>query len=129
MSGYVPYRTASFLGEINEIHHLFAVMNDPCGLSRCLVINVTSIKDGRYYDAACVLNAGDHPFIKHPSYMLYRLADTVRSDRIGKFVDLNYYLTKQDWHPDVFQRIIDGIRSSDDTSGRIVKYADTNGIV
>lgn len=86
------------------------------------------LKPGRYHDPACVLNVGDHPFIQHPSYMLYRLSETMRSDRIGKFVDLKYYLIRDDWDPAVFQRIIDGIRGSDDTPGRIIRYADLNGI-
>jgi hypothetical protein len=129
MTGYVPYRAASYIGPVNEVHHLYAVMNDPCAHQQCLVMNVTSIRPGKYHDPACELHVGDHPFVKHPSYILYRLAETMRADRIGKFVDLNYYLTKDDWHPEVFQRIINGIRESDDTPPRIVRYADENGIV
>jgi len=126
--GYLPYKGASFLGPINEVHHLFAVMNNPCANHQCLVINITSIKDGKYYDPACILDVGDHPFIKHPSYVLYRLGDTMRADRIGKFVDLSYYLSREDWGNAVFQRIVDGIRASDDTPMRVIKYADSNGI-
>ncbi|CDN56511.1 Hypothetical protein RG1141_CH41970 [Neorhizobium galegae bv. officinalis bv. officinalis str. HAMBI 1141] len=123
---YVPYKTASFLGPINEVHHLFAVMNNPCADSQCLLINITSIRPGKYHDPACELDVGDHAFIRHPSYVLYRLAETMRADRIGKFVDLNYYLTKDDWEPVIFQRIVNGIRNSDDTKPRVIKYADEN---
>lgn len=129
MTDYVPYRSASFLGPVNEVHHLFAVMNNPCLEQRCLLVNITSIKDGKYHDRACELGVGDHPFIKHPSYVLYRLADTMRADRISKLVGLNWYLTREDWDAKVFQRIVDGIRISEDTVPRIVRYADINGIV
>ncbi len=128
-SGYLPYRTASFLKPINEVHHLFAVMNDPCAQHQCLIINVTSIKPNRYYDPACVLEVGDHPFIQHPSYVLYRMAETPLASHIGKMVDLNYYLTRDDWGDATFAKIVGGIRASDDTAGRIIKYADENNIV
>ncbi|NEH52970.1 hypothetical protein GR210_29810 [Rhizobium leguminosarum] len=126
---YVPYKAASFLGPINEVHHLFAVMNNPCAAAQCLLINITSVKPGKYHDPACELDVGDHAFIKHPSYALYRLAETMRADRISKLVNLNYYLTKDDWDPVIFQRIVDGIRNSDDTKPRVIKYADENLIV
>ncbi|WP_426239383.1 hypothetical protein [Pararhizobium sp. DWP1-1-3] len=129
MTGYIPYRTASFLGPINEVHHLFAVMNGPCGEKQCLIINVTTIKAGKSHDTSCVLEAGAHPFIKHPSFLLYRLAQITRAAHIGNMIDKKYYLTREDWDAGVFQRIVDGIRISDDTSGRIIRYADQNGIV
>lgn len=46
MTGYVPYRTAAYLGEVNDVHHLYAVMNDPCNASQCLVINLTLSQGG-----------------------------------------------------------------------------------
>lgn len=128
MTQYVPYRSASFLGPINEVHHLFAVLNHPCVERECLLVNVTSIKPAKYFDPACVLDVGDHPFIQHPSYMLYRLANTMAAGRITKMVGLKYYLTREDWGSAVFQRILDGIRASDDTPKRIINYADANGI-
>lgn len=128
MIGYTPYRAASFLGPINEVHHLFAVMNNPCAEKQCLIINVTSIKPGKSHDPACVLEAGAHPFIKHPSFLLYRLAQTVRAAHIGNMVDKSYYLSREDWEPNIFQQIVQGIRASDDTPGRIIRYADENGI-
>jgi len=76
--GYIPYRTASYLAPVPDIHHLYAVMNDPCPEGLCLMVNVTSIR-ARYHDPACLLDDGDHPFIQHPSYMLYRLAATMKA--------------------------------------------------
>ncbi|CAN1562583.1 hypothetical protein MCEMIH16_02733 [Caulobacteraceae bacterium] len=89
---------------------------------------VTTIYDGRKHDPSCVLNVGDHPFITHPSYMLYRLAETVGApmiqDRIGK----NIYIPREDFVEPVFKRIADGLFNSDETRGRILKYADANKI-
>ncbi|WP_373413732.1 hypothetical protein [Ensifer aridi] len=125
---YRPYRKASFLGPINEVHHLFAVMNDSCAEHQCLIINITSIKPHKSHDPTCVLEAGDHPFIQHPSYVLYRMAQTPRWSHIGRMVDLNYYLTRDDWGDEVFNRIAQGIYDSEETPLRIIRYAETNGI-
>lgn len=103
-------------------------MNDPCTDSKCLMINVTTIKSDRFYDKACVLNVGDHSFIKQPSYMLYRMSACCPSVRIGKFVDLNYYIKKDDVDPAVFARISAGIYASEETPLRIVQYAEANTI-
>ena len=125
---YVPYRKCGLLIPFNEVPHLFAVMNDECCDKFCLTIMITSIRPGKYYDAACVLDVGDHPFIKHPSYLLYRMAEITKADRISLFVSKNYYIPKEDFSEEVFKRISAGIRISDDTPLRIVRYADENGI-
>ena len=36
------------------------------------MVSVTTIYDGIPYDSACVLEAGDHPFISRRSYVVYR---------------------------------------------------------
>ncbi|MEZ0020055.1 hypothetical protein ABIE76_004702 [Sinorhizobium fredii] len=125
---YRPYQKASFLGPVNEVHHLFAVMNNPCAEHQCLIINITSIKPNKSYDPTCALDVGEHPFIQHPSYVLYRMAQTSRWAHIGKMVDLNYYLTRDDWGDEVFTRITQGIYDSEDTPLRIIRYAEANGI-
>lgn len=124
----MPYRAASLLVPVNELPHLTVLMNDPCADSKCLMVNVTSIKPGRFYDKACVLTVGDHSFIKQPSYMLYRMAECCPSVRIGRLVDLNYYIKRDDVDPAVFARISAGIYASDETPLRIVQYAKANTI-
>jgi hypothetical protein len=89
---------------------------------------ITSIKDGKHYDEACVLNAGEHPFIKHPSFLLYRMAETTRATHISNLVGKKYYIPKEDFPEDIFGRISAGIRASDDTPLRIIRYADQVGI-
>lgn len=128
MKSYVPYRKAGLLIPFNEVPHLWAIMNDECSAGLCLTIMITSIRAGKYYDPACVLNAGDHSFIQHPSYLLYRMAETLPANRISRLVSKNYYITKDDFDSVVFARIAEGIRKSEDTPLRIVRYANENGI-
>lgn len=126
---YKPYKKAGFLAPVNDIHHLYAVMNDTCADGQCLIVNITSIKPGRYHDQSCVLDVGDHPFIRNPSYILYRRAETAPAARIGRHMDIKLYIRKEDWRDAVFQRIVDGLHLSEDVELRIVRYAMENNII
>ena len=119
---------AGFLAPYGESPHLFSVMNDPCQDGLCLLLMVTSVKDGRVYDTTCVLSVGDHPFIKHPSYIAYRIAYTPRANHIANMIDKGLYLTKEDWLAPVFNRIATGIYSSDQTPRGMANYAAANNI-
>jgi len=123
-----PYKRSSLLAPFNELPHLFAVLNDPCRDGLNLLVMITSIKEGRIYDQACVLKSGDHPFIIRPSYLLYRMAETVKTQHISKMIKSRYYLKKEDFEAPVFQRIANGIYTSDETKLRILNYAKANKV-
>ena len=126
--GYSPHEMAGLLIGYGDDHHLFAVMNDPCKDGLCLLLMVTTIRGHRRQDNTCVLNAGDHTFIKHPSYIAYRIANLSRGDHIGSMVDKHLYIKKDDWDPVVFNKIANGIYVSEDTTLGVIKYARKNGI-
>lgn len=107
--------------------HLFAILNDPCSNRLCLVVMITTIYEDRHYDPACLLNAGDHPFVRHPSYLLYRAADTLRASQIVSLIDQKYYIPKEDFDAAVFRRIADGLFASEETKRWVTRYAETVG--
>ncbi len=125
---YSPYEMAGILMPYHDNPHLFAVMNDPCPEGQCLVLMITSIKENRYHDPTCVLGVGDHSFIRHPSWVAYRLAEMTSARHIGNMVDKKYFISKDDWTADVFNRIAAGIYSSDDTRRAVERYAAANNI-
>jgi hypothetical protein len=48
--------------------HLFIQMTEPLGRDeKILLLSVSTIREGVPYDDACVLDVGEHEFIKHPS--------------------------------------------------------------
>lgn len=64
-----------FRGSYGE--HLKIVISDPLkDPENLLIVNVTSYREGKFYDPSCFLNPGDHPFIKHVSYVAYQYATT-----------------------------------------------------
>ncbi len=61
--------------------HLHIILNDPVIIKnygnqpQVILVNVTSIKAGKQADNTVLLNVGDHPFIKQPSYIAFSFAD------------------------------------------------------
>jgi hypothetical protein len=67
------------------VDHLHFICSDPvyypAKVKECvLIVNISSIDDGSDYDQTCILNAEEHPFIKHPSYIYrtYALTNSVK---------------------------------------------------
>lgn len=125
---YSPHRRACLLIPFNDNPHLFVVLNDPCKDGYCLLVMVSSIKNDRPYDGACLLNQGEHEFIAHPSYVVYRLANLARAIHISNMVDKKYYIEKPDIEEEIYERVITGLIASDETRPRIIEYAKNVGI-
>ncbi len=61
--------------ELHGTHHLWVVINDPTRHSNtALFVNVTTMS--AIAETTCVLQAGDHPFITHQSWIRYASAKT-----------------------------------------------------
>lgn len=124
----LPYERGGLLVPYNEQPHLWVVMNDECPDGQCLLLMITTIYETRKTDTTCVLNVGDHPFIKHPSYIAYRLAQLSRADHVRKMLAKKYYVSKEDFDVPVFDRIAEGIFQSDRVTGVVRKYAVAVGL-
>jgi hypothetical protein len=61
--------------------HLWAVISDPVLDPHCVVV-VLFVSWTDKYDQACVLNGGEHPFIKHPTCVQYPGAKIVTDGRL-----------------------------------------------
>lgn len=92
--------------------HLFVVVTDRCKDNQHLLLPICSIRDGVHHDPTCVIQAGEHPFIKWPSYILYAKAAQAHSDRIAKLVGGWVYIQKEDCEEALFGRIRAGIKTS-----------------
>lgn len=125
---FVPYKGATLLIPYDDVPHLFVVLNAPCKDGLCLLAMVTSIKENRYHDSACILKVGDHKFIKWDSYVLYRLATYAKSAHISNMVTKGLYIQREDVKTDVLERIIAGLWDSDNTTGATLKYAKSVGL-
>lgn len=68
-------------------------------------------------DTTVVLNVGDHPFIRHPSSVVYRLTESIYTDDI----DIRGFTRDAKLREDILEKVIDGVFKSDDTEYRMIK--------
>lgn len=125
---WAPYKGACLLIPFNDVPHLFVVLTDPCVDGMFLAVMVTSIKAGRTHDPTCEFAGGEHGFIVKPSYILYRLADTISARHAASMVAKGYYSAKPDLSPAELKRVTDGLFDSDETKRRIMNYATAQGL-
>ena len=91
-----------------------------------LLVNISSVKDGTDYDKTCLLSEGDHPFIKHESYVYYKGAINSSSINISRKVAEGDYRIHDTCCDNTFNRVLDGFGISDEVSGKIRKFYETH---
>ena len=62
--------------------HLWVVVSDPATDPAHVVI--INMRTDRGIDRSCILNAGDHPFVTHPTCMRYDMARIVSNPELEK---------------------------------------------
>ncbi|MES0157554.1 hypothetical protein NKJ81_28920 [Mesorhizobium sp. M0018] len=119
---YVPYPTGTLLVPSGPGKHLFIVVTKKCKDGFHLLFSVSSVKEGVFYDKSCEFAGGEHVFIKHASFVLYRLADQKKAAVIAKLVDKNLYSVKPDLDEKHFKRVCRGIGTSKFVAPWALKY-------
>lgn len=127
MSNYQPYRKGTVLAQTGPCKHLHVICNDPVyyPINDCyciLVVNISSVHQGVPYDATCVLDVGDHDFIKHPSYVVYAEAVIWRVDNVTKKQASGEITTHNDMPEATFLRILSGFDVSDQVKPKNLKF-------
>lgn len=109
----VPIRKGTLLIPTGGTNHLFFVCNDPIfypNLAReCfLAVNISSIKAGIEHDTTCILAVGDHPFVRHPSFVYYKNANILGSVTVSQRIASGDIHTHQPCDDPTFTRILAG---------------------
>lgn len=115
------------------VPHLHVVMNDPvlCGEINemsVLVVNFSSVQPGTFYDPACILQPGCHPFINRESWVVYRGATVLKVPR------LEAQITAGDVRRDapvsrlVYDQVRAGFNVSDLVAPKISRYLRKHGL-
>lgn len=102
--------------------HLFTVVTDPCANGQHLLLNVSSIHEGAFYDDTCVFNGGEHPFIQRRSYVVYRSAQIQPAERIGRMVDGWVYKRHDPATEELANRMLAGVGVSRFTPRFVKEY-------
>jgi hypothetical protein len=92
--------------------HLWMVISEPSLNKECVVV-VCFLSWSDHYDQACVLNAGDHPFIKHATCINFPGARIERDDLLEKWKKQGRIRPKEPLSQPLLKRIREAVAASD----------------
>ena len=130
---YAPYRKGTVLAPSGPVDHLHIVCTNPIysaehGCDVILIVNISSVPTSGTYDSACSLNAGEHPFIRHHSYMVYSHAVLWRCPTLINKVGSGEYRTHVDVSEAVMQKIMSGFNASLHTPFKVLRFIERNNL-
>jgi hypothetical protein len=98
--------------EPDGMYHLFFVVSDPArDRNQVLVVPMMTWAD--YRESICILEPGDHRFVRHTSYIDYGCAEVATATYIEKRIDSSEFRTHDPASPDLLARIRAGAGRSD----------------
>lgn len=86
-----------------------------------LLIPITSIKPGQFFDPTCLIAPGEHSFIIKESYVLYREIQQRSAAKILACLDNGEFIVKEPVSQALLHRILDGAFVSDFTAPWVFK--------
>lgn len=96
-----------------DLHrHLWVIISDPLidVTDPVIIVNFTTYKEGK--DPTCILQAGDHPFIKHPTAVDYRNAIDVPNAGLEASANRGQVVLQEPLKPEILHRIRQGATES-----------------
>lgn len=95
----------------NNIKHLRIVITDANKDSEFLTVPVDTLRS-EYQDKSCIINVGDHSFIKHKSFVNYKFAAVLTFQQIFNGLHQGLLISKEDVTEEVLKRIQEGAKKS-----------------
>jgi hypothetical protein len=110
-------RKGTLLIKTGAVHHLHIVCNDPVLYPRLaraafLCVNVSSVPTGIGFDTTCLLNTGDHSFIRHASFVYYDRAAIFGEETVLAQLDSGDIVAHELVSDALFSRLLDGFEKS-----------------
>jgi len=127
---FIPFKKATLLipscppTDLDR-KHLFAVVTSPTlqGSEKfSLLVSFSSCKLGMYHDDACIIEAGEHPFIRRRSFVDYSKARIESVDGLMRGVKGGILIPHEQVAEPLFNRICAGVTTSRHTPRRIIEF-------
>lgn len=106
-----------------DLKHLFILLNNPVHAARLvLLVSISTIREGRYFDPACRLFDGDHPFISRQSYVVYQKARIEEASKLERGVQAKILVPRDPFSGEIFARVCEGVLTSKHTESAIKAF-------
>lgn len=104
--------------EGDDTKHLYIILTNPHSNiffpeEHCLIVNITSIRKDVMFDESCILTVGEHPFIRHDSYVLYARSRLEKTADLEDLIQQKKLKKKENLTFEVFERVCKGLIESD----------------
>lgn len=86
-----------------------------------LVVSVSTWTN-HYCDGSCILEAADHEFLRHKSWVMYRKTRVESAETLDNGVQTGLFKVKPDMSREVFARVCAGILDSPHTPRKMKRY-------
>ncbi len=105
---------------ITGISHLHIVVMDVPVAQEVLLASVTTYEDEK--DSTCILEPGDHPFVRHTSCISYRHVRIVSRATLQTLIDKGRLATQPSLAQPVLDRVIAGMRRSPEIRSEVREW-------
>lgn len=127
MSLFIPIARATLLIPTDYNNHLFILLTGPkqpegYTCNNNLLVPIGTVYPERPYDATCLLYVGDHPFIRHDSYVNYRMSRIEATDKIDTMVRNGAFSQRDNLDGAIFARVCRGLLESRHTALKIRNF-------
>lgn len=110
--------------------HLWVVVSDPSqDAGSVLLVNITSVYPGRDTDFACLVSAGEHPFVRQDSCVYYERAKTASLADWSKLIERGVFQRKEPASLNLLSKIQQGFKQSSDVKGKYLTLLREQGII
>ena len=106
-------------------HHLFVLILGPVvapdrgAASHVAMVSFTTVRDGIPHDAACVVQAGEHPFVRHASYAYYRDVRIEPVAHVASLVERAVWQPNDPCSPELLAKLQSGVCASRQVSREV----------
>jgi hypothetical protein len=108
--------------------HLWVIVSDPAqDASRVLIVSLTTFKPKK--ESVCLLDVGDHPFIKHKTCVAYNLANAPSLAQLEQARDSGHLIPDVPVSADVLRRIREGAALSTKLPIEYGELLDSQGLL
>lgn len=123
---YVPLKKGTIIIVSGTHHdpgreHLFIICTDVCVKGFHVIVPLTSYVND-LCDGTCIVERGEHPFVRKKSYILYRKAEVREASVLIAGVAAKIMRPHDDMNAQTFLRIRNGICRSIHTPRKVKKY-------
>ncbi len=112
--------------------HLWIIISDPSyNPEKVAIVNLSSWRDEaiELNDSSCIVNNGEHSFVRGKSYVPYRKALCTTLDKLQRGIDGSVLQQLENCTDELLNRVLEGAANSKFTPNEILEVLQEQGLI